>query len=641
LKEIDLKVSAFFARNILIFIFLLLPFSTGCAEQPANYPTNITLNTNLADYPGQVVPRYRKFEISFQLGAQYANPFDPDEISVDGYFTSPSSKTLLQPGFYYQNFTVRMAGGTETYSQEGNPLWKIRFSPVEVGTYQYFIRITDKNGTSDSAAGSFTVAASNEKGFLHVSQKNKRYFEFENGAPFIGIGLNVAWWQAESKRISFYSTFLNQMSENRANLARIWMTNSGKNQDWILSIQDQGLGKDYNLEEAWAFDQILNQAQEKDVYFLLTLDDVNQYTYNWNDNVYNHALGGPCPYRSCIFSDSQAMKFQKRIFRYIIARWGYSTSVLSWELFNEIDELQWSDLIHWDWGSVISWHQEMAQYIHMIDSHRHMVNTSTGSFKTHPDLYGLPEMDFAQIHFYYVSGCCDYAPSDPAGQDMADMTRYYAYMVNGSVTDKPSLIGEFGVLGENWTASPLLAADDLGIHLHNGLWASLMSGLATTGLNWHWPDHLAHGQNWWVHYRGIGIYFQDIQTANLSVLKPLNVNFQYPYASDESPDAFSSTNSHFRVMGLRGQNSVYAWVQNTDHTWWNLVNHIAIQAQSGTVTISGFTPGETCSVGWWDTYAAAQPVMKTQVVSVDANGSLQIDINRLSNDVALKIICPP
>ena len=93
---------------------------------------------------------------------------------------------------------------------------------------------------------------------------------------------------------------------------------------------------------------------------------------------------------------------------------------------------------------MLDWHAEMADYIKAIDAHHHLVNTSTGSFKTHPDLYGSTQMDFAEIHFYYVSGCCNYAPSDPAGRDMADLTRYYSHLVYSSVTDKPSMIGEWG-----------------------------------------------------------------------------------------------------------------------------------------------------------------------------------------------------
>ena len=88
-------------------------------------------------------------------------------------------------------------------------------------------------------------------------------------------------------------------------------------------------------------------------------------------------------------------------------------------------------------------------------------------------------------------------PLGSGGQDMADLTRNYAHLVYGSVTSKPSLIGEWGILNENWTASPFLDADTAGVHLHNELWSSLMNGMAATGLNWHWDYHEIHDPAWW------------------------------------------------------------------------------------------------------------------------------------------------
>src|SRR3990172_2913677 len=409
-------------------------------------PVITQIGTNLAEYPGGEVPRYAKFEITLDLEASYANPFDPDEVRVDGIFISPGGQTLVQPGFYYQAYQVSGKDGFETYTPRGDPAWKVRYAPREVGLYRYYVRVTDRNGVAQSNPGAFQTVNSSNPGFIRVSERNNRYFEFSNGKPFIGFGLNIPWWQFQGRRLSTYEYYLDRMSAHGANLARAWMTNSGRAQDWILSIQDNQLGGKYNLEEAWASDNILEMAERRGVYFLLTLEDVNQYTYNWPTNLYNRLLGGPLTYRSEIFTNSDARRYQERVFRYILARWGYSTNILSWELFNEIDELQWSDREHWDRGAMVAWHEAMARYIISLDSHRHLVNTSTGSFKTHPDLYGLPEMDFAQIHFYFVPGCCDYAPSDPAGRDMAELTRYYAHRVYGSVIGKPALIGEWGLL---------------------------------------------------------------------------------------------------------------------------------------------------------------------------------------------------
>ena len=342
----------------LILAGLAAPGRRLAASAQSAGPVITSAVTNLSDYPDDQVPRYEKFEITLTLGNSYTNPFDPDEIRVDGYFTSPTGVTLIQPGFYYQAYRLTINNGVETYTPSGNPAWKLRFSPREIGAYQYYLRVTDASGSTDTSIAVFDVTQSTNRGFISVSRKNSRYFEYDNGAPFIGLGLNVSWWQFENRRISTYNYYLSRMQEYRANLARVWMVNSGRDQDWILSIQDESLGRGYNLEEAWAFDNILDLAHQKGVALLLTLDDVNQYTYNWSSNLYNRETGGPCSFRSEIFTNADARRYQQRIFRYIVARWGYSPNILSWELFNEIDELQWSDEDHWDRQAMIDWHQD-------------------------------------------------------------------------------------------------------------------------------------------------------------------------------------------------------------------------------------------------------------------------------------------
>jgi hypothetical protein len=622
-----------------VLMVLGLPLLPGPVRpaSPASGPVITILSTNVADYPGGAVPRFNKFEITFNLSTTYSNPYDPDEIQVDGYFTSPGQDTSIQPGFYYQDYEVTSVGGIETYTPSGDPVWKVRFSPSQLGTYQYYLRANDQNGVSTTIIYTFNVVASEIPGFINVSETNPRYFEFDNGAPFIGFGLNVASWAGERRRISTYEYYINRMGENKANLARVWMTNSGREQNWILSIQDSELGSDYNLEEAWAFDNILDLAFQKGVYFLLTLDDVNQYTYNWPDNLYNSARGGPCTYRSAIFTDPQARVFQERIFRYIVARWGYSPNILSWELFNEIDELQWSDLSHWNWQALLNWHAGMADYLDTIDAHHHLINTSTGSFKLYPDLYGLAQMDHAQIHFYYVPGCCDYAPSDPAGRDIANLTRYYAYRLYNSVEGKPGLIGEFGLLGADWSPSPLPDADDQGVHLHNGLWSALMSGMAATGLSWHWDFHHSNDPAWWRHYAALAGYFEDLSTTNLTVLKPLNVDFSLPGGDDSRADVFTSTNPQLRVMGLSNGFGVYAWVQNKNHTWWNYTQNIAVAPQSGTLTVRNLTPSGLYILEKWDTYSPTHQIISQESVIAQPDGSLEINIVSLQNDLAFKL----
>jgi hypothetical protein len=108
---------------------------------------------------------------------------------------------------------------------------------------------------------------------------------------------------------------------------------------------------------------------------------------------------------------------------------------------------------------------------------------------------------------------------------MAALTRYYANKVYESVSDEPAVVGEFGLSGADWGDSPHLEYDDQGVHLHNALWSSLMSGMASTGLSWHWDAHQQFDPVWWRHYAAAANFFDGLQTANLSVMQPLNVSW--------------------------------------------------------------------------------------------------------------------
>ena len=110
--------------------------------RPASGPVESTQIASLYAESSQV-PLYGKYEVSFRLTRPYQNPFDPDEVDVQGTFVSPSGRVLNVPAFFYQNYERRMENGQETLSAFGPKLWKIRFCPTEIGTHRYRIRVRD------------------------------------------------------------------------------------------------------------------------------------------------------------------------------------------------------------------------------------------------------------------------------------------------------------------------------------------------------------------------------------------------------------------------------------------------------------------------------------------------------------------
>ncbi|MGE5609276.1 MAG: DUF5060 domain-containing protein, partial [Bacillota bacterium] len=45
---------------------------------------------------------FERVEWVVKLDREYGNPFDPEEIAVDAKLTSPSGRTMVLPGFWYQ-----------------------------------------------------------------------------------------------------------------------------------------------------------------------------------------------------------------------------------------------------------------------------------------------------------------------------------------------------------------------------------------------------------------------------------------------------------------------------------------------------------------------------------------------------------
>lgn len=91
-------------------------------------------------------------------------------------------------------------------------------------------------------------------------------------------------------------------------------------------------------------DKVLELAEQKGIYIMLTFINHGQFSTKvnpqWNENPWNKKNGGILTKPEEFFTNTEAKKQFKKIIRYIIARWGYSTNIMSWELFNEVS---WTD----------------------------------------------------------------------------------------------------------------------------------------------------------------------------------------------------------------------------------------------------------------------------------------------------------
>jgi hypothetical protein len=124
------------------------------------------------------VGKNHTIEFRIQASGNYTNAFDPQEVDLSVQFTSSSGQRLSVPAFWCQGYERRRVSSRDWLYPAGMPGWKARFAPMETGTYQAVTLLNTQTGTVSSAPITFECVPSTSKGFLRVSRKDPRFFEF-------------------------------------------------------------------------------------------------------------------------------------------------------------------------------------------------------------------------------------------------------------------------------------------------------------------------------------------------------------------------------------------------------------------------------------------------------------------------------
>lgn len=421
---------------------------------------------------------YDKFELDINLTAGYTNPFDYDDINVQCVFFAPGGRKDTVDGFFMQNYTLN-ADGSLVASGTGS--FKVRYAPNELGNWSYVVSCTNTSGTTSGPVQNFQCVTSTAAGFIRKNATH--YLNFDNGDQYIPVGENMGW--QDNNIVNDYTSWLTKLSNNNGNFIRVWMASWSFALEWKNGSNGFSGLKKYKQTSAYYLDWLLDYCSQKGVYIMLSLNNHGQVstTVNpeWTDNPYNAANGGPAANTWDFFTNATAKALIKNRLRYIIARYGYSENIESWELFNEID---WTDQYDTRKIDVKNWHDEMSTFIKSKDVYKHLVTTSFASDTNDPVTWNLLNIDFTQTHFYINS------PNIETVLSTADQNYISNYQ-------KPTLNGEFG-LGSD--GSVLSISDPGGIHIHNAIWGSLFGGGLGSAMTWWWDDYI-DPQNLYPHFK--------------------------------------------------------------------------------------------------------------------------------------------
>ncbi|MBL7223827.1 MAG: hypothetical protein ISS72_08240 [Candidatus Brocadiae bacterium] len=575
------------------------------AMASTDYSSRGPLRIGAVKLSAATVPLYARLEADLEVGGTWATPFDADQIRVDGHVTAPSGRTLVVPAFFSQDHELARDGDDAWIEPGEKRGWKLRLAVTEPGRHSLVVVARDKSGEARSKPVAFEATPSDDPGYIRVSTKDRRYFEFGTGRPYFAVGENVCTWR---KGVQDYDTWFPNLGKAGGNFARIWMWGHCFGIEW-------GKPGQYRMDHAWALDHAMELAEKHGIYVKLCLEAWRGFSGRkcfvkpGVIHPYAKANGGPCATEMDVFTDPEARRMFRNRLRYCVARWGYSTHILAWEFWNEINCVFGYRGREQD---MIAWTAEMARYLKQIDPWQHLVTNSLGSFQVDDRLWKLADIDFAQVHGYWH-------PTLPAskelGKDMAAMVPEWLGRIEHY--GKPRLFAEYGLVNATWGHSPRADEDKEGVHLHNGLWSATMTGACGTAMLWWWGNYVEPN----------GLYPRFASVAKFVDGVPwTSAGFHPVQARASTPQ--------FHVLGLQGKALALLWLHNRRHTWWNVVEKQPIPPVEGaTVTVSGLADGDW-QVEWWDTWKGTVARRETLTAR---GGALTLAPPRMARDVAVKL----
>jgi hypothetical protein len=457
------------------------------------------------------VPLYEKFEAVINLGdASYDNPYDPEEIDLQAVFTAPSGKEWHIFGFYDDHLN--------------RDEWKIRFSPNEAGTWHYTLTAKNADTTEQSVDYQFTAEASEHHGWIRVSSENPHYMTHDDGMVYYGVGMYTPWRNT-------IETF-DILEEYGANLFGIWNIMYGGLVNGTGIIEEE-LGC-YNQLKCGRIDTLLLISEERNLKCMLAiwphdLFSATVWAHQWDQNPYNAI----CDVED-VYSDSLCWAYQKKQYRYLIARFAHSRAFGIWEIINEINGTD-----GWAAGrtdEALNWVQKVNAFFEEHDPYRHPTTASrSGGYSEYwPEMY--PHIDLPNLHLYETQGWPQHYIGNPLRSSLANYA--YAALRFWDTFNQPGILGEAGY---DWVTFNI-HSPEYTAHFHNAIWACLTNGLAATPVWWTYNDPI--GVSEWQHMAHFSTFIRDIDFIA------------------QSREHFEHSTSDFDIYGMKNDSSAFGWIRH-------------------------------------------------------------------------------
>jgi hypothetical protein len=518
------------------------------------------------------VGKYEKLEFGIRLNKELdnqikmfladnnsgLNPYNPEDISVEIIFESPSYKSTTIYGFFYQE-VKRNRETWEVYDADYN--WRVRFSPNELGNWRFTVKVYVQSKEIVSIGSKFKCIESDNKGIIKRNYKGNetdRYFYLsESKETFFTIGHNIAhsaYYKLTPQKVDQHKLWLTQLAENGGNFFRLELGAQNALPNWNNY-------RDYTskMGHMWEFDHLIDHANDLELYFILFRHHTEVEhgeswdVARWANNPFKK--GFDLEKRKDYFTDDEIIKWQKNELRYIFSRWGYNSSFAFYE-YQEIDnwykELKKEEDFN-DTEAIqffTQWYLQQKEFIkNDLGSDKLLINTyaTTPDYEYKKGSRGLfANSDAIGIHKYGQNKDINFDYRSKKTKELFD------------VWNKPIFVEEMGVnAGGNSEYLPLYKCSKS--EFHNAIWSTSFMGLAGTGMTWWW-DRGIHDYGYFKDYNALAKFFKN-ENLEEEIYTPQKWHNKL---------SINKTTVENYAMKNKAETKVLGWVHNATHYWRNI-----------------------------------------------------------------------
>ncbi|MBI1837670.1 MAG: hypothetical protein HYR91_10450 [Flavobacteriia bacterium] len=572
------------------------------------------------------------------------NPFNRHDIDITVDFYLNNKKIKSVDAFYYEEYRKdlrvnKWVKDTTSFN------FRARFTPTEAGTYEAKIRLSTKYSPDFKDVIEFIVVQNQGKGFLELGNDNK-HFRFSNTkASFFPVGQVIPWADIHDGKLdqvgrpkdfeSLYNA-LQKLKKSKGNFTRFVAS------PWFMEMESEALGN-YSpmLGQAWEFDRLNEDCIRDEIYYIFCLrlhtplESRPSSEIGWETNCYNDldktpatiAHEAPIGVKSVLeyFSNEKAKDFNKNYYRYMISRWGYSTSLAAWQIMSEVDNTynykdeQETKVIKGENVVVNSdhsenrkqvriWTHDMIRFLEydLEDLHLKSIAMSSGlnysSTFFDPEIFNIPEIDFFGLHHYVY----EIIPPTGKVRNRNISFRFKAIndigvgYQNGNLSypdfqHKMFIYDEFGqdvAVPKDWPlkdySNPTVDYNNYtGFMFKQDLWFTATAGCGVAGLDWWNSFEVKRQADWELYLPGIRLFFDGIDFENVNYSKvqefegkfiisqrwpntekEINSSIQHNYSSKDLLEVYTQVSSE----GKQG----FGWINNRSINWMNLLDSIKV-----------------------------------------------------------------